>query len=64
VYTYARLVLVSTLTTFMVNNGIGEIAVEDVLAAMMLVTLPYLYVPYMGDAGPVTTHAPPCLQSL
>jgi len=44
--------------------GIGEIAVEDVLAAMMLANLPYLYVQYMADAGPVTTHAPLCLQSL
>jgi len=56
VYTYARMVLISAPIAFMVKIGIGEIAVEDVLAAMMLATLSYLYVQYMGDAGPITTH--------
>ena len=41
VYTYARMVLISAPIAFMVKIGIGEIAVEDVLAAMMLVPLPY-----------------------
>jgi hypothetical protein len=52
VYTYARMVLDSALIAFR-EIGIGEIAVEDVLAAMMLATLPYLYAQYMGDAEPV-----------
>jgi hypothetical protein len=56
--------LVSALIAFMEKIGIEEIAVEDVLAAMMLANLPHLYVQYMGDTGTVTTHAPLCLQSL
>jgi hypothetical protein len=63
VYTYFRMVLDSALIAF-IEIGIGEIAVEDVLAATILVTCPYLYVEYVGGAGPVSTHAPPCLPSL
>jgi hypothetical protein len=47
------MLLISAPITSMMKIGIGEIAVEDVLAAMMLATLPYLYAQYMGDAEPV-----------